>query len=108
MRSDMMTLTTACVACVHACTLFGRYRKFAPQGRLFFSRFCDTLGVLGMLDQTLIAERLFAAFDADGNGEVRGGFAFASRVSAESLSSSRQVLPASCGLRVRPCVRLCS
>lgn len=48
-----------------------RFRKYAPDGRLLFSRFCDTLGVLGMLDDTMIAERMFRAFDQNKDREVR-------------------------------------
>ncbi|XP_026194326.1 uncharacterized protein LOC34622224 [Cyclospora cayetanensis] len=50
--------------------LYDRYRKYAPNGRLLFSRFCDTLGVLGMLDDTMIAERMFRAFDQNKDGEL--------------------------------------
>ncbi|CDI75373.1 phosphatidylinositol-4-phosphate 5-kinase, putative [Eimeria praecox] len=46
------------------------FRKFAPNGRLLFSRFCDTLGVLGMLDDTMIAERMFRAFDQNKDREL--------------------------------------
>ncbi|KAL8271037.1 hypothetical protein Esti_005022 [Eimeria stiedai] len=50
--------------------LYNRFRKYAPSGRLFFSRFCDTLGVLGMLDDTMIAERMFRAFDKNQDREL--------------------------------------
>ncbi|KAL8448179.1 hypothetical protein Emed_003926 [Eimeria media] len=50
--------------------LYNRFRKYAPCGRLFFSRFCDTLGVLGMLDDTMIAERMFRAFDKNKDREL--------------------------------------
>ncbi|CDJ47730.1 phosphatidylinositol-4-phosphate 5-kinase, putative [Eimeria brunetti] len=49
--------------------LYDRFRKYAPNGRLLFSRFCDTLGVLGMLDDTMIAERMFRAFDLNKDRE---------------------------------------
>ncbi|KAL8427935.1 hypothetical protein Efla_003449 [Eimeria flavescens] len=50
--------------------LYDRFRKYAPSGRLLFSRFCDTLGVLGMLDDTMIAERMFRAFDRNRDREL--------------------------------------
>ncbi|CDJ43485.1 phosphatidylinositol-4-phosphate 5-kinase, putative [Eimeria tenella] len=50
--------------------LYDRFRKYAPDGRLLFSRFCDTLGVLGMLDDTMIAERMFRAFDQNKDREL--------------------------------------
>ncbi|KEP60563.1 UNVERIFIED_CONTAM: phosphatidylinositol-4-phosphate 5-kinase [Hammondia hammondi] len=50
--------------------LYNRFRKIAPDGSLPFSRFCDTLGVLGMVDETFLAERLFNAFDTNGDSRL--------------------------------------
>ncbi|PFH38726.1 hypothetical protein BESB_010680 [Besnoitia besnoiti] len=50
--------------------LYKRFRKIAPDGSLPFSRFCDTLGVLGMVDETFLAERLFNAFDTNGDSRL--------------------------------------
>ncbi|KFG50869.1 phosphatidylinositol-4-phosphate 5-kinase [Toxoplasma gondii p89] len=50
--------------------LYNRFRRIAPDGSLPFSRFCDTLGVLGMVDETFLAERLFNAFDTNGDSRL--------------------------------------
>ncbi|CBZ53314.1 Phosphatidylinositol-4-phosphate 5-kinase family protein, related [Neospora caninum Liverpool] len=50
--------------------LYNRFRRIAPDGSLPFSRFCDTLGVLGMVDETFLAERLFNAFDTNGDSTL--------------------------------------
>ncbi|OEH73820.1 hypothetical protein cyc_05953 [Cyclospora cayetanensis] len=67
---DVSPCVISAVSLRYATTRVLRYRKYAPNGRLLFSRFCDTLGVLGMLDDTMIAERMFRAFDQNKDGEL--------------------------------------
>ena len=43
----------------------------APYGQMGFNQFCSMLGVLAMLEETQIADRLFRAFDRDHNTEVQ-------------------------------------
>ncbi|KAL8448913.1 hypothetical protein Emed_003483 [Eimeria media] len=46
------------------------FRRVAPYGLMGFSEFCSMLGVLAMLEETQIADRLFSAFDRDHNKQL--------------------------------------
>ncbi|KAL8444155.1 hypothetical protein Emag_005669 [Eimeria magna] len=46
------------------------FRRVAPYGLMGFPEFCSMLGVLAMLEETQIADRLFSAFDRDHNKQL--------------------------------------
>lgn len=50
--------------------LYTRFRRIAPQGELDVQGFRATLGMLGMLDDTFLADRMFKAFDTNGDGNL--------------------------------------
>ncbi|KAF4680354.1 hypothetical protein FOZ60_013669 [Perkinsus olseni] len=50
--------------------LYDRFLKVAPSGRMLEEDFRNTLGILGLGPSSFIPERMFAAFDTDGDGTL--------------------------------------
>eukprot|EP00923_Selenidium_pygospionis_P011050 GHVN01019247.1.p1 GENE.GHVN01019247.1~~GHVN01019247.1.p1 ORF type:complete len:959 (-),score=151.24 GHVN01019247.1:1516-4392(-) len=66
--------------------LYSRFRKIAPRGYMSFSKFRDTMGMLGMLDDSLLSERMFMAMDVDNDG-LLGFVEFASSIGVMTRGS---------------------
>lgn len=47
--------------------LYSRFRRLAPHGTLNREQFRNTMGVLGLTDNTFLPDRMFKVFDADGD-----------------------------------------
>eukprot|EP00931_Biecheleriopsis_adriatica_P056529 TRINITY_DN33497_c0_g1_i1.p1 TRINITY_DN33497_c0_g1~~TRINITY_DN33497_c0_g1_i1.p1 ORF type:complete len:819 (-),score=162.72 TRINITY_DN33497_c0_g1_i1:30-2486(-) len=50
--------------------LYARFRKLAPNGFLQPEKFRQTLGVLGLSDDTFLPDRMFHVFNLSGNGKL--------------------------------------
>ena len=50
--------------------LYARFRRLAPDGYLLPEQFKQTLGVLGLSDDTTLPEHMFQVFDSSGDGRL--------------------------------------
>lgn len=51
-------------------SLYMRYRQLAPTGEMSFSKFRNTMGMFGMLDDLFLPYRMFCAFDENEDNNV--------------------------------------
>lgn len=52
-------------------SLYSHFRQSAPNGEMSFSKFRNTMGMLGMLDDLFLPFRMFCAFDTNEDNKVR-------------------------------------
>lgn len=50
--------------------LYARFRKLAPNGSLLPDQFKQTMGVLGLSDDTFLTDRMFGVFNVSGSGKL--------------------------------------